>query len=177
MTLNRTIAWKGLELDTLEHAHVIFNGRDTRIRGTIIGPDFGLFYRLDIDGAARVRAAKIEHTNGGLLELFSDGLGNWSDNRAEPVAALKGCLDLDIWPTPMTNSLPLWRLEPEVGAPQHLALVYIDATDLSFSRVEQIYTKLSDTAARFQSAQTDAEITLDADGLVVNYPGLFKSID
>ena len=49
MTLNRSIRWQGLDLKTLEHCHVIANGRDTRIRGTIIGPDFGLLYRIKLD--------------------------------------------------------------------------------------------------------------------------------
>ena len=62
MTLNRSIRWQGLDLKTLEHAHVV-DGRDTHIRGTIVGPDFGLFYRLKLDENAHTRAVKIERAD------------------------------------------------------------------------------------------------------------------
>lgn len=175
MTLNRSVRWRGLDLDTIEHAHVIANGRDTRIRGAIIGPDFGLFYRLKLDENGHTRTVKIERADGKLLELFADGAGGWSDDRAEPIDALRGCIDVDIWPTPMTNSLPLWRLQ-WTDQPTRLAMAWIDATTLSLRRTEQIYTRLDDTRFRFQSADFETEITVDDAGLVLSYPGLFARL-
>lgn len=176
MTLNRSIRWRGLDLKTLEHAHVTANGRDTRIRGAIIGPDFGFFYRIKLDENGHTRTVKIERTDGKQLELFADGAGGWSDDRAEPIPALRGCVDVDIWPTPMTNALPLWRTE-WTGQPTSFAMAWIDATDLTFKRSEQIYTKLDETRFRFESADFEAVIEVDEDGLVVDYPGLFARMD
>lgn len=176
MLLNRPIRWQGLDLKTTEHAHIIANGRDTRIRGTIIGPDFGLFYRLKLDENGHTRTVKIENTAGRTLELFSDGAGGWSDDRAEPIAALRGCIDVDIWPTPMTNSLPIWRT-CWTDQPTRFAMAWIDAADLSFKRAEQIYTRLDSHCFRFQSPDYQAELTLDDDGLVMHYPGLFALLD
>ncbi len=172
MTLNRSIRWRGLELQTLEHAHVMANGRDTRIRGAVIGPDFGLFYRIKLDENGHTRTVRIERADGKVLELFADGAGGWSDDRAEPIAALRGCIDVDIWPTPMTNALPIRRLE-WTDQPVRLAMAWIDATDLNFKRSEQIYTRLDTNRFRFQSADFEAVIETDEDGLVVDYPGLF----
>ena len=172
MTLYRSIRWRGLDLETLEHAHVIANGRDTRIRGAMIGPDFGLFYRLKLDENGHARTVRIERADGKVLELFADGAGGWSDDRAEPIAALRGCIDVDIWPTPMTNSLPIWRTD-WTDQPFRFAMAWIDATDFSFRRSEQVYTRLDATHFRFQSADFEAVLETDADGLVVDYPGLF----
>jgi hypothetical protein len=177
MTLNRSIRWRGLHLQTLEHCHVIANGRDTRIRGTIIGPDFGLFYRLKLDENGHTRTVKIERTDGKTLELFADGVGGWSDDRAEPIAALRGCIDVDIWPTPLTNSLPIWRMQFQDNEPRSFAMAWIDATDLSFKRSEQIYARLDPTHFRYQSDNFEAVLDVDADGLVTNYPGLFRLAD
>ena len=171
MPLNRSIRWQGLDLKTLEHAHIV-DGRNTHIRGTIIGPDWGLFYRLKLDENAHTRSVRIERADGRVLELFSDGAGTWSDDRAEPIPALRGCIDVDIWPTPMTNSLPIWRTE-WTDQPVRFAMAWIDATTLEFKRSEQIYTRLDDTHFRFQSADFEAVLTVDGDGLVTEYPGLF----
>ncbi|WIJ26047.1 putative glycolipid-binding domain-containing protein [Devosia sp. RR2S18] len=178
MILNRMVRWRGLAPQTLEHCHVIANGRDIRIRGVIITPDYGLFYRLKLDEAAHLRTARIERTDGKVLELFSDGAGSWSDGRAEPVSALRGCIDIDLWPSPLTNSLPLWRSEWTEGVPQRLAMAWIDGDALTVRRDEQIYTKRDDTHFRFQGADGfEAMLTVDEDGLVTDYPGLFTPAD
>lgn len=172
MTLNRSIRWRGLDLDTLEHAHIIANSRDTRIRGAIIGPDFGLFYRIKLDENGHTRTVKIERADGRGIELFSDGAGSWSDDRAEPIPALRGCIDVDIWPTPLTNALPIWRHD-WTDQPNRFAMAWIDATDLSYQRSEQLYTRLDPSHFRYQSADFEAVLEVDPDGLVTDYPGLF----
>lgn len=175
MILNRSYRWRGLDLETIEHCHVVANGRDTRIRGAIIGPNFGLFYRLKLDENGHTRTVKIERADGRQLELFCDGAGGWSDDRAEPIPALRGCADVDIWPTPLTNSLPIWRSEWS-DQPIRFAMAWIDATEMSVKRSEQIYTRLDATRFRFQSANFEAVLETDANGVVTGYPGLFEGI-
>jgi uncharacterized protein len=178
MLLDRTIRWKGLgETGTLEHCHVTANGRDTRIRGTIVAPDYGLFYRLKLDGGGCLRTARIERTDGRVLELFADGAGGWSDDRAEPLPELRGCIDLDIWPTPLTNSLPIWRQSWTDGEPQRFGMAWVDAETMSVRRDLQTYTRLDATHYRYQGADGfERIIEVDADGLVLSYPGLFERI-
>ena len=171
-TINRSIRWHGIDLETIEHCHVIDNGRDTRIRGAIIGSDFGLFYRLKLDENGHTRTVRIERADGKVLELFSDGAGGWSDDRAEPISALRGCVDVDIWPTPLTNSLPIWRTQ-WTDQPVRFAMAWIDATEMTVKRSEQIYTQIDATHFRYQSANFEAMLELDADGIVTDYPGLF----
>jgi hypothetical protein len=173
INLNRSIRWRGLDLNTIEHCHIVANGRDTRIRGAIVGPDFGLFYRLKLDENGHTRTVKIERADGKVLELFSDGAGGWSDDRAEPISALRGCIDVDIWPTPLTNSLPIWRTAFETEKPLRFAMAWIDATTMEVKRSEQIYTRIDATHFRYQSANFEAQLELDADGMVTSYPGLF----
>ena len=173
MSLDRAIRWRGLDPQTLEHCHVLSTERDTRIRGTVITPDYGLFYRIKLDDREHVRTVRLERTDGAVLELFSDGAGAWSDDRAEPLSNLRGCMDIDIWPTPLTNSLPLWRTEWSLNQPQHIAVAWIDADSMTVQRQEQIYTRLDPTHFRFQSADFERVLEVDDAMLVVDYPGLF----
>ncbi|MET3924083.1 putative glycolipid-binding domain-containing protein [Devosia sp. 2618] len=173
MSLDRSIRWQGLDPATIEHCHVISTERDTRIRGTIITPTYGLYYRIKLDDTEHVRTVKLERTDGAVLELFSDGAGNWSDDRAEPLSDLRGCIDIDIWPTPLTNSLPLWRCDWALNQPQRFAMAWIDADAMAVRRSEQIYTQLDATHFRFQSADFERVLEVDADLLVEDYPGVF----
>ncbi|MET3900118.1 hypothetical protein ABIB57_004081 [Devosia sp. UYZn731] len=177
MSLDRSVRWRGLDPATIEHCHVISTERDTRIRGAIITPTYGLFYRIKLDDTEHVRTVKLERTDGKVLELFSDGAGNWSDDRAEPLSALKGCIDIDIWPTPLTNSLPIWRSQWTIGTPQRFTMAWIDGDEMTVRRDEQIYTQLDATHFRYQSADFERDIEVDADRLVVTYPGLFERVD
>ena len=176
MSLDRSVRWRGFDPDKLEHCHVTASASDTRIRSTIITPDYGLFYRIRLDEAGHVRTLRLERTGGPVFELFSDSAGNWSDDRAEPLPALRGCIDIDISATPLTNSLPLWRCDWIIDQPQRFAMSWIDADAMTVRRDEQIYTRLAETRFRYQSADGGFEriITVDGDGLVLDYPGLFS---
>ena len=177
--LDRSIRWRSIESASVEHCHILRNSRDTRIRSVIIGPDYGAFYRIKLDDAGHVRTVKLERTDGGVLELFADGAGNWSDDRAEPLPALRGCIDTDISATPLTNSLPLWRSQFVIDQPQRFAMAWIDAGAMTVQRDEQIYTRRDQSHFHYQAADGSFErdIEVDADGLVVSYPGLFERFD
>tara|TARA_R110002124_G_scaffold114535_13_gene269309 strand:- start:15496 stop:16035 length:540 start_codon:yes stop_codon:yes gene_type:complete len=179
MSLDRSVRWRGLDPVSLEHCHIIAGARDTRVRSAVITPAFGLFYRFKLDEAGNVRTVKLEHTDGRVLELFSDGAGNWSDDRAEPLPELRGCIDVDISASPLTNSLPLWRCDWIIDQPQRFAMAWIDVDSMSVQRDEQIYTRLDDSHFRYRASDGSFEriITVDADGLVLDYPGLFARAD
>ncbi|MEO5806122.1 putative glycolipid-binding domain-containing protein [Devosia sp.] len=162
--------------DSIEHCHINRRESDTRIRGAIIGPDYGLFYRLKLNDIGNVRDLVLERTDGRSLELYSDGAGNWSDDRAEPLPDLRGCIDIDLSASPLTNSLPIWRTELLIDTPQRFRMAWIDVATLAVQPDQQIYTKLDSTHLRYQSADGSFEriIEVDENDLVVNYPGLFE---
>jgi len=178
MAPSRTVRWRGLGPSTLEHCHIQSGTSGTRIRGTVITPAYGLFYHIKLDEAGLVRSTRVERTDGHVLELFSDGAGNWSDDKAEPLPDLGGCLDVDLWPTPLTNSLPIWRRAWVDNQPQRFLMAWIDGDEMIVRRQEQLYTRLDPLHFRFQSSGGNFErvLELDADGLVVSYPGLFERI-
>jgi len=179
MSLDRSVRWHALDPEGIEHCHVVATARDTRIRSVLITPAYGLFYRIKLDEPGHVRTVKLERTDGSVFELFSDGAGNWSDDRAEPLPDLRGCIDIDISASPLTNSLPLWRCDWIIDQPQRFVMAWIDVDTMSVQRDEQIYTRLDDSHFHYRASDGSFErvITVDTDGLVVDYPGLFARAD
>jgi len=109
-----------------------------------------------------------------VINYHSDGRGNWTKNGA-PVNEFKGCIDIDISLTPFTNSLPINRLQWELNKPQQITVLFLDILSQEIMPTQQCYTKLSNTKFKFENVPNDFEaiITVDASGMVVNYPDLF----
>jgi hypothetical protein len=174
MPLTGSVRWRGLDPVTHEHCELAAKGAEQRIRGTIVAPAYGLFYRIQLDENGHVRQAKIERTDGKVLELFSDGAGSWSDDYGEPMPKLRGCIDIDLWPTPLTNSLPLWRREWKDGDRHEFTMAWIDGDEMIVRPDKQVYTRLDATHFRFENADGfERVLEVDDDLLVVTYPELF----
>lgn len=119
------------------------------------------------------------------LHLLTDGEGTWTTEAGEPLPMLQGCLDVDISITPFTNTLPIRRLALQPGAAAILPMAYIVAPEMRVRVVQQRYTCLEAAPSagryRFESLKGNvssftAELPVDKDGLVLDYPGLFRRV-
>ena len=177
----RWSAWEGCEAG-LEHVDLRPADGGLTISGVVVGQDdgarFGLSYRLRVDSSWRVREAHVQTTAGRALHLESNGQGSWTeDGRSRP--DLQGCIDIDIQATPLTNTLPIRRLGWYPGESQDIRLCYVAVPDLSASARDQRYTALEPGALyRFESPDSGftAELPVDEDGFVLDYPGLFRRL-
>jgi hypothetical protein len=177
----RWSAWEGCEAG-LEHADLRPADGGVDISGVVIGSNgearFGLSYRLRLDSSWRTREARLRTTSGQALRLESNGQGSWTENgRSRP--DLQGCIDIDIQATPLTNTLPIRRLQWQAGESVAIRLCYVDVPDLTASAQDQRYTALEPGALyRFESLDTGftADLPVDEDGLVLDYPGLFRRL-
>ncbi len=98
---------------------------------------------------------------------------------------LNRCLDVDISATPFTNTLPIRRLALQPGSSVILSMAYIAIPQMDIEATQQRYTclevtsfggrylyeSLADGVSRFT-----AELPVDSDGLVLDYPGLFRRV-
>jgi len=105
--------------------------------------------------------------------------GGWSVN-GEVRSDLNGADEPDLSATPFCNTLPIRRLGAEVGAELTLDTVYVDAADLSVVRSRQRYLRQSRDIIRYidlgTAAGFEAELVVDADGLVQEYRNLFERV-
>ena len=106
----------------------------------------------------------------------------WLDEQGGAIESLRGCSDVDIMVTPFTNTLPIKRLNLAKGEAKEITVVYVRVPELSLSRFEQRYTCLDkekvDSVYRYESLDSGftSDLKVDEDGLVEDYPGLFKMV-
>jgi uncharacterized protein len=181
--MTRALSWARVDDDGFEHLLVEATAAD----GVVLAVDeqrrpFRLAYQLRWDPLWRVHEARLavttEHGTR-TLTLGSDGKGCWRDGEARALPQLEGCLDIDIWPTPFTNTFPIRREPMAVGQRRVLVVAWIAAPELSVRASRQAYTRLADDRYTFESLDGErftAELVVDADGLVLEYDGLFRRV-
>lgn len=179
----RSIRWRGEDSPSIEHLAIEPVGAGMILDAVVLTgasqADWqALRYRLYTDDAGRTRRLEVQHIGQAQsLRLKSDGQGRWLREDDTPLPELAGAIDVDLPVTPATNALPIRRLGLAVGQSASLHAVYVNA-DLSLTRDPQRYTRLTEDRYLYESLDGDfrREITVDADGFVIDYPGLFRRI-
>ncbi len=141
---------------------------------------FRLTYRLTWDESWRLRDAELvvaTERSTRSLSLQADGQGHWRHGDGQLIDELDGCVDIDIWPTPFTNSFPIRRETMTVGERREFRMAWIVAPDLTVHPQPQAYTRLTDRLYLFENLDGSgfkAELPVDEEGVVLDYPGLFR---
>lgn len=182
--MHRTILWLSQHAPGAEYVEIRQCPWGYRVTSRMAGSEEGLpvsaGYRLDIDAGWRILGVAAVWSMAGVnrrLRLRRSASGAWSDARgARP--DLDGCIDIDIAWTPLTNSLPIRRLGLGIGEQRAISVAYISPPDLTVEAVQQQYTRLATDRWRYAGYPPGfvADITVDEDGLVVNYPDLFQAV-
>lgn len=145
------------------------------------GP-FRLTYRLAWDESWRFHDARLAVATERFtrsLNLHTDGQGRWRHDDGRTIDELDGCLDIDIWPTPFTNCFPIRREPMAIGERRQFRMAWVFAPDLTVHPQSQAYTRLADKRYLFESLDGSgfkAELPVDEDGIVMDYPGLFRRV-
>ncbi len=184
----RSICWtpiwnKSLESAGLEHLLLTECAADSVVLAIDDerGP-FRLAYRLNWDESWRLRDAELVLTterSTQSLRLQTDGQGYWRDGDDRAIDALAGCRDIDIWPTPFTNSFPIRREPMAIGERRQFLVAWVVAPDLTAHPQPQAYTRLADRLYLFENLDGSdfrAELAVDEDGIVLDYPDLFRRV-
>jgi uncharacterized protein len=182
------LEWESLRWQGIEHVVTGTYVGGFRADGLVVlGPPLGpvsVSYQVECDASWRVTGLTIhavsaaDHRN---LVLRADHNGHWRAD-GQPLPDLAGCIDIDISLTPLTNTLPIRRLAWEPGRPRELDVVYVNAPDLRLSRARQRYTLLGPgkqddtTMYRYESRSFQADLTVDGDGFVIDYPGIWRRV-
>ncbi|WP_404822508.1 putative glycolipid-binding domain-containing protein [Noviherbaspirillum aerium] len=95
------------------------------------------------------------------------------------MAELNGCRDIDIWPTPFTNTFPIRRQPLAIGERKEFCMAWVHGPDLTVRPQSQSYTRLSERLYLFENLDGSGfkvELPVDEDGVVQDYPGLFRRV-
>jgi hypothetical protein len=123
-----------------------------------------------LDEPPRVMEMRVEH-------------GRWSDARTGAALPLDGCVDIDIYPSPFTNTLPIRRLaDAPVGQPVRITVAWVHLPTQTVRVAAQDYTLRHRATAsarwRFRALDSDfaTEFDVDAMGVVRDYPDLARRV-
>jgi len=179
--MQKIYRWQPVDGPGLEHL-ILRQGEDVIIaEGVVVGSDddfFGCSYRICCDVDWRVRSVEVNVAGGRSIVLTTDGDGHWRDGDGRARPQLDGCIDIDISATPFTNTLPIRRLSTQLAQRAELCMAWIRIPTLDVHRASQAYTWLPDGRYRFEALGTgfEAVLEVDADGLVLDYPALFRRV-
>ena len=190
------LMWAGTDEWRAEAAHV--RREEDRLHATGVqlgtGPvPYRLDYVLDTTGDWVTRTLQVTVEGNGWrrsLLLTRDPNGRWTEqvNGAGQVdlpmaggdtAALDDALDCDLGLSPLSNTMPILRhrLHQQAGAAD-CTMAWVSVPDLSVHRSLQRYQHLRTTATgavvRFVTGDFTADLQVDADGFVVDYPQLAR---
>jgi uncharacterized protein len=186
--MERNIMWIPWSEPGLEHLRLLQqNGTilaDSIILGVSKRMPFRLLYEITCDSHWNVRELSLTLWSGKRksIKILADGQGHWSTHTGDPIPSLDGCVDVDISATPFTNTLPIRRLALRPGQSVELLVAYVLIPEMELMTDRQRYTCLELNAGgglyKYESIESDfsAELPVDSDGLVIDYPGLFKSV-
>jgi len=185
---DRTLFWTPVDGPGLEHLRIRADDGGYIAAGVALAVDAGtpfrLLYKIKMDSDWRTRKVVLEaHTPQGeaFKTLRGDGEGHWKGERDAELPDFAGCLDVDITATPFTNTLVINRLQMQAGQQADVAMVYVEAPELKITRTRQRYRCLGRDARGgrviFDNLEGfSAELPIDADGLVLDYPQLFRRV-
>jgi uncharacterized protein len=164
--VEREIIWVAWEGPGLEHLRLAPCGGGISADGLLVGMDgdhpFRARYEIRCDAGWRVREVRVAAPDSDRpgVDLLADGEGRWTTRSGDALPELDGCVDVDISATPFTNTLPIRRLGLQPG---ETTLRAPGGTGRRRSH-------------RFEALPSGftAELPVNADGLVIDYPGLFR---
>ncbi len=191
LAMERQVMWSPWTGPGLEHLHLLQEQEGMLADGLILGVEeqvpFRVHYTIHCDLQWRLRAVHLSAPSASSrsLHLFTDGEGLWTAEGGEEIPSLSGCLDVDISATPFTNTLPIRRLALHPGSSATLSMAYVAIPQMHIEATQQRYTCLEVTSSGgrylYESLKDGvswitAELPVDRDGLVLDYPGLFRRV-
>jgi hypothetical protein len=184
MGIDRIVRWRPWSGEGLGHLHIQTIGNDIQVAGLAIGQSdgvrFATSYRIVLDGGWRVQSLTLSDTGKpNETATFTHAAGGWESSVAVPdLSNFAACTDVDLSCTPFTNTLPIRRLNLGIGDHADIAVMHFSTPDFRPRVAKQRYTRLAERRYLYEDATFDftAELEVDKDGLVLDYPGLFRRV-
>ncbi len=180
------LTWTSDDQRRLETVRVVLTDRGLRASGHIVsaaGEAFGVSYTLLVDPEGRSRRLTVQSDSGTgerTLSLSRVPGGQWvADHGSGPrtLTQVESAVDVDLVASAFTNSLAIRRLglHRNIGAAT-LTVASIGGLDPEVTPVEHVYRTVSADAngavIQYTGPMGEHELTVDADGFVLHFPGL-----
>lgn len=181
----RILRWRGVSEPTLELLSLRFENNRFRARSWVVGAGaepLVVSYDCVLDGTWRTRSVSIcshlPDVRTTVVERVAETM--W---RVDGVhrSDLDGCVEVDLSITPFSNTLALLRLGPPPGGSGELQALYVSFPEMACVPSRQRYERLGPSTFRYVDLGVhrgfEASLTVDSEGFVRSYEGLFERID
>lgn len=173
----------------MESVRIQMAGKRIKANGRIVAaatatnPAFGAFYEVQTDESGATKRFGLTVTlaeRERQLAIARDEENMWlvTDHQGERRAAYNGALDIDVVFSPFFNALPIRRLGLHERAESiALPMVYVNVPEMSVTADTVSYASEGHlNGIKLRSPVADTVVTVDADGFIVEYPGLAERI-
>jgi hypothetical protein len=196
-TILRHVGWRGVDdarrVDTAETEL----GPDWLLaRGESITPAYNLTWSLttvagwvteslvvDVDGGTWSRRLELRRADSWTAQVSRTGDGpEVPPGFVDDAYTLSGAIDCDLASCPFTNTMPILRHRLHTADPaprQELLMAFVDVPSLAVLPSRQGYSQVAPpvdgiSTVRYESLDSTfrSDLTVDPDGLVVDYPQL-----
>jgi hypothetical protein len=184
-------SWRGEDGRALETARVLLGRTGLRALGRSVhapadGSAFTVSYRLVVDDLGvvsrlSVTTASLDRERNLTLNRTEDGYWLMDTGAGGSRAQFDGAVDIDLQSSVLFNALPTRRLDlHRRSGEQELPMVYVSVPNLEVALTTQRYSTVStltdsDDEDRavigFSSGDFASELTVDANGIPLAYPG------
>jgi uncharacterized protein len=196
----RAVAWSKEDPFGVEFAEIALEYEHLRAGGVAIGSDpepYRLDYTLETATGFVTTRLWVESRGDGwrrTLDLRRAADGTWSvdadeDGRGKlppgggDPTTLTGALDCDLGLSPVTNLMPILRHGMLAGeGPVEITTAWVSVPDLGVRADGQRYSfvrsERDSYVVRFETIDGTfaADITLDSEGIVIDYPGIARRL-
>jgi hypothetical protein len=178
-----TILWRRLDIPGHEIATILRHPEGWLLNGVAILVDAGkpcrVEYEIRCDAQWSTRACVLRGSIGTRrvhIDIERTVSGEWTHDGVK-VEAVRGCEDIDLGFSPVTNLLPIKRLALPIGARAAVRAAWVRFPQLTLEVLEQTYTHLDSTHYHYESAggAFQRELMVDEFGCVLEYPGLWHA--
>jgi hypothetical protein len=182
--LKRVVVWKALLIDGRDYCGLWRTAEGWLLKGTVIGVlkdqrPMLASYEIQCDENWLTHRVAIERTIGSdvkTLSLTVESRGMWRSSGQE-LPGVRGCDDVDLALTPATNTIPIRRLNLQVGGSESVIAAWVKFPALTLQPLSQRYTRRGKDTYRYESnTGFSAEIVVDDLGMVTTYPGGWERI-
>ena len=178
----QSVVWRRLDKPGHEFARTFFDESCWHLTGTAIFVDDKkpccLDYRIKCDSEWETLSARVAGWVGEKaveIEIIVEQNRRWLLNGQE-CAQAAGCIDLDLNFSPLTNTLPIRRLNLNVGEKAEVRAAWLKFPGFEIEPLEQSYHRIDQTTYRYESAggRFVAELKVNEKGLITYYPNIWQ---
>jgi hypothetical protein len=176
--------WRRIDVEGFERLEIETGSDTISVAGTVLCADAGGFrldHRWTLSPDWRALSVSVEQWNAAgrrSLLLERDGTRWKVDGRRRPDLGGAGEPDLSV--TPFCNTLPIRCTPQQPGASLALDTAYVDGAAMTVVRSSQRYDRQGPGRLRYVDLGTakgfEADLRVDAQGLVVSYEHLFERV-